>query len=79
MENIKRALAIARVKMPDEGQLSPFDKGKLELTEPFARFPKPVTPAKAGVQNVLKRLDSGFRRNDAKRFLQDPQGIFKLA
>jgi len=23
-----------------------------------------VTPAKAGVQNVLKYLDSGFRRND---------------
>jgi hypothetical protein len=25
-----------------------------------------VTPAEAGVQNALKRLDSGFRRNDAK-------------
>jgi hypothetical protein len=25
-----------------------------------------VTPAKAGVQNVLKSLDSGFRRNDRK-------------
>ena len=24
-----------------------------------------VTPAKAGVQKSLKRLDSGFRRNDA--------------
>jgi len=23
-----------------------------------------VTPAKAGVQNILERLDSGFRRND---------------
>jgi hypothetical protein len=23
-----------------------------------------VTPAKAGVQNILKYLDSGFRRND---------------
>jgi len=23
-----------------------------------------VTPAKAGVQNILKKLDSGFRRND---------------
>jgi hypothetical protein len=23
-----------------------------------------VTPAKAGVQNNLKRLDSGFHRND---------------
>ncbi|MFO7971515.1 MAG: hypothetical protein R6U40_07175 [Desulfobacterales bacterium] len=31
---------------------------------------KVVTPAKAGVQmlcNYLKRLDSGFRRNDKKR------------
>ena len=26
--------------------------------------PIPVTPAKAGVQIHLKRLDSGFRRND---------------
>jgi hypothetical protein len=25
---------------------------------------KPVTPAKAGVYNTSKRLDSGFRRND---------------
>jgi hypothetical protein len=25
-----------------------------------------VTPAEAGVQNALKRLDSGFRWNDAK-------------
>jgi hypothetical protein len=23
-----------------------------------------VTPAKAGVHNILKKLDSGFRRND---------------
>jgi hypothetical protein len=28
-----------------------------------------VTPANAGVQNSLKRLDSGFRRNDGKRNL----------
>jgi hypothetical protein len=26
-----------------------------------------VTPAKAGVQNLLKELDSCFRRNDNKR------------
>jgi len=26
-----------------------------------------VTPAKAGVQNFLVFLDSGFRRNDRKR------------
>jgi len=28
------------------------------------KFLKPVTPAKAGVYNPSKRLDSGFRRND---------------
>jgi hypothetical protein len=27
----------------------------------------PVTPAKGGVQKVLKSLDSGFRRNDAEK------------
>jgi hypothetical protein len=26
-----------------------------------------VTPAKAGVQNMFKGLDSGFRRNDGTR------------
>ncbi len=26
--------------------------------------PNHVTPAKAGVQNIVKRLDSGLRRND---------------
>jgi hypothetical protein len=31
------------------------------------KVPKFVTPAKAGVQNLLERLDYGFRRNDAKR------------
>jgi hypothetical protein len=29
-------------------------------------IPKSVTPAKAGVQNCLFCLDSGFRRNDGK-------------
>jgi hypothetical protein len=28
------------------------------------KVPEAVTPAKAGVQNFLKSLDSGFRRND---------------
>jgi len=35
----------------------------LSLTE-SQKVSRPVTPAKAGVQNVLKILDSGFRRND---------------
>jgi len=30
------------------------------------KVPKYVTPAKAGVQNLLERLDSDFRRNDGK-------------
>jgi len=32
------------------------------------KSPKFVTPAKAGVQNMLKSLDSGFRRNDGQRY-----------
>jgi len=32
----------------------------------FVKSPNPVTPAKAGVHNRLKQLDSGFRRNDNK-------------
>ena len=28
-----------------------------------------VTPAKAGVQKISERLDSGFRRNDAEGLL----------
>jgi hypothetical protein len=28
------------------------------------KISRSVTPAKAGVQNILKELDSGFRRND---------------
>jgi hypothetical protein len=39
---------------------------------------KAVTPAKAGVQrsrNILKRLDSGFRRNDEKHI----SGLFASA
>ena len=43
------------------------------------KVPNVVTPAKAGVQNVLKKLDSGsrlkacrdrFRRNDEKELFQ---------
>jgi hypothetical protein len=40
--------------------------------EPIAKLNKTVTPAKAGVQNMLKLLDSGFRRNDTKGLLQEP-------
>jgi len=40
------------------------------LVEPIAKPAHSVTPAKAGVQNALRRLDSGFRRNDAEGLLQ---------
>jgi tyrosine-protein phosphatase YwqE len=43
---------------------------KILLTEPIAKPAYSVTPAKAGVQNALKRLDSDFRRNDAEGLLQ---------
>ena len=33
-----------------------------------------VTPAKAGVQKRLKRLDSGFRRNDTRQLPHQAQG-----
>jgi hypothetical protein len=32
--------------------------------ESFENLPYVVTPAKAGVQKVSKRLDTGFRRGD---------------
>ncbi len=37
----------------------------------FKRIPSAcvVTPAKAGVPDLLNNLDSGFRRNDGKDFL----------
>jgi hypothetical protein len=35
--------------------------------EAIAKLKKGVTPAKAGVQKLLKRLDSSFRRNDKFR------------
>jgi len=37
--------------------------------EAISKFLFTVTPAKAGVQESLKVLDSGFRRNDARRRL----------
>jgi len=39
--------------------------------EVLAKLNKTVTPAKAGGQNVLKRLDSCFRRNDGEGLLQE--------
>ncbi len=39
-------------------------------SEPIAKPAYSITPAKARVQNSLKRLDSSFRRNDAEGLLQ---------
>jgi|GEM_PF-7056468 len=40
--------------------------------EVLAKLNRAVIPAKAGVQNFLKRLDSCFRRNDGEGLLQEP-------
>jgi hypothetical protein len=47
-----------------------FSADCLLYCDPIAKPAYSVTPAKAGVQNALKRLDSGFRRNDAEGLLQ---------
>jgi len=38
--------------------------------EPIVKLNYSVAPAKAGAQKGLKRLDSGFRRNDEEGVLQ---------
>jgi hypothetical protein len=45
--------------------------GRLVGTRPQYQISKKraVTPAKAGVQNALVGLDSGFRRNDESKIL----------
>ena len=48
-----------RVVFPEESLSS-----KYSATEMGTRNPYFVTPAKAGVQQDLKNLDSGFRRDD---------------
>jgi nucleoside-diphosphate-sugar epimerase len=45
-------------------RLIPRLTGSGHNLETFENLYFPVTPAKAGVQNTLKTLDSGFRRND---------------
>jgi hypothetical protein len=37
------------------------------MNDDLVKSPQTVTPVKTGVQNLLKELDSGFRRNDEKR------------
>jgi hypothetical protein len=40
------------------------------LTEPIAKLVNSVAPVKTEVQNVLKRLDAGFRGHDVEGILQ---------
>jgi len=49
-------------------------------TEALAKLNKTGTSAMAGVQNVLKRLDSCFRRNDGEGLLQEAplNGIIEI-
>jgi len=55
------------------GRTPQFSTGGRSLLseEVLAKLNKTVTPAKAGGQNVLKRLDSCFRRNDGEGLLQE--------
>ena len=50
-----------------DGKAATFTKTK----EALAELSKSVTPAKAGVQQLLKNRDSGFRRNDAQGLLSE--------
>ncbi len=46
----------------------------------FCTTPLFVTPAKAGVQKVLKRLDTGFRRyDDLPRFRRNSKVSLRLS
>jgi hypothetical protein len=57
-------------------QLSPQLVNTILVTkEVLANVANFVTPAKAGVQNALKRLDSGFRRKDNSGLLQKAKWI----
>jgi hypothetical protein len=46
--------------------------------ESFENLPFTVTPAKAGVQKVLKRLDTGFRRYDDLRVSAEIQSSHQM-
>jgi|GEM_PF-3000394 len=41
-------------------------KAKDTFVDDLVKSPKLVTPAQVGVQNILKLLDSGLRRNDGR-------------
>jgi len=57
------------LKKRKDRRISQFGGLELETNVIHLRkisLPRIVTPAKAGVQNCLQRLDSGLRRNDAQ-------------
>ncbi len=43
------------------------------LGKALAKFNRTVTPTQVGVQNIVKRLDSGFRGNDSDGLLREAQ------
>ena len=57
---------LVRIKRQDR-KAATFTKTK----EALAELSKSVTPAKAGVQQLLKNRDSGFRWNDAQGLLSE--------
>ena len=61
-----------------QAQISIFEILNIFLLKVLANLSTFVTPAKAGVQNALKRLDSGFRRNDNTGLLQEAL-LFKFS
>ncbi|MBM3301494.1 MAG: DUF86 domain-containing protein [Deltaproteobacteria bacterium] len=70
-------LGEAAGRLPDQvkAQYSGIEWAKIiafrNILEALAKLNKTGTSAKAGVHNVLKRLDSCFRRNDGEGLLQE--------
>jgi len=48
----------------------PDFSGKIRFFKAISEPAKTVIPTKVGIQNMLKLLDSGFRRNDEDGLLQ---------
>ena len=52
--------------MPKIKEFCLFFNSSILILDELVKSHNPVTPANAGVQKLLKWLDSGFRRNDKK-------------
>ncbi len=65
-EKIKKSRIFIRLEnhLNKTPLISSFSNLTDYIFEEFVKSKKTVTPAKAGVQNYLKLLDSCFRRND---------------